>query len=285
MLIRSASYNKAASAAFEGQGYLSTQEDEAGLTDSATKLDTVETIENSESEEVEETEPDLKQTLAIFWDVMNNRTLQIWFIFNFTCKASNSIYNNIASVYLTNDLGFPKETLSLIQVVCTPLNILFAVISGYLASSKPFVIHSTAVFIEMALNTYGVLVLLQTFPAVGDITFYTTAHVTILTLLNDLVSNFVYVAEFAILMKYTDKRISGIHVTVLAAMSNMCSFLHKTYIFKLIDLFGIYYPQAVIASIGCTVFLALRSTYVSLQDKPKKACHVSDHVIAKKKTD
>ena len=188
-------------------------------------------------------------------------------------------------MYLTNDLGFPKETLSLIQVICTPLNILFAVVSGYLASSKPFVIHSTAIFIEMALNTYGVLVLLRTFPPAEEINFYTTAHVTILTLLNDLVSNFVFVTEFAILMKYTDKRISGIHVTVLAAMSNLSSFLHKTYIFKFIDMFGIYYPQAVISSIGLMTFLLLRPTYVSLQDKPKKAWHVSDHVIAKKKTD
>lgn len=43
-------------------------------------------------------------------------------------------------------------------------------------------------------------------------------------------------------MKYTDKRISGIHVTVLAAMYNLCEFLHKTYIFKLIDMFGIFAP-------------------------------------------
>ena len=196
----------------------------------------------SESEDEEESEPDLRQTLAIFWDVINNRTLQFWFTFCFICKASNSINNNIASVYLTNDLGFPKETLSMIQVVCTPLNILFAFMASYLASGKPYAIHSTAIFIEMALNTYGVLVLLQTFPPVEEISIYTTMHVTILTLLNELVSNFVFVTEFAILMANTDKRISALHVTVLGSMSNLSSFLHKTYIFKLIDMFGIYYP-------------------------------------------
>lgn len=69
---------------------------------------------------------------------MCNRNLQIWFIYNFTCKAASSINNNVSEVYLTNDLDFPKETLSLIKVVCTPLNIMFAVVSGYLATGKPF---------------------------------------------------------------------------------------------------------------------------------------------------
>lgn len=93
---------------------------------------------SSAEEDEQETEPDLWQTLSIFKDVVQNRNLQIWFIYNFTCKAANSINANVNSVYLTNDLGFPKETLSLIQVVCTPLNIMFAVVSGYLATGKPF---------------------------------------------------------------------------------------------------------------------------------------------------
>ena len=129
----------------------------------------------------------------------------------------------------------------MITVVCTPLNILFAFFASYLASNKRFALHSNALFLEMALNTYGVLVLLATFPPVEEISFITTVHVTILTLLVDLVGNFVYVTEFAILMANTDKRISALHVTVLGSMSNLSSFLHKTYIFKLIDLFGIYY--------------------------------------------
>ena len=76
-------------------------------------LETQEDASDSEKEE-EESEPDLKQTLSIFWDVLHNRNLQIWFIYNFSCKAANSINANVASVYLTNDLGFPKETLSMI---------------------------------------------------------------------------------------------------------------------------------------------------------------------------
>ena len=82
-------------------------------------IDTLESLptegdEESEEEEEMETEPSLRHTLAIFYDVICNRQLQIWFIYNFGCKAAMSINANVTSVYLTNDLGFPKETLSMI---------------------------------------------------------------------------------------------------------------------------------------------------------------------------
>ena len=113
---------------------------------------------------------------------------------------------------------------------------------------------------------------------------YTTIHVTIVAMISDLVSNFEYVTAFGILMKYTDKRISGIHVTSFAAITNMTSFLHKLYIYKLIDWFDIYYPQAAIISLALCVWLGLRSTFIGLQDKPVKSWHISDHVIHDKKT-
>mgnify|MGYP001626782375 CR=1 FL=1 len=136
----------------------------------------------------------------------------------------------------------------------------------------------------MLVNSYGVLVLLGTFPAKEEMTTMTTVHVTAVTLVCDLVGNFEFVTAFGILLKHTDKRISAIHVTVLAAMYNLCEFLHKTYIFKLIDAFGIYYPQAIISCIGICLWVALRSTFIGLQDRPLKSWYVSDSVIAKKKT-
>ena len=113
-------------------------------------------------------------------------------------------------------------------------------------------------------NTYAVVVLLATFPTKEEITNFTTIHVMTVQLISDLVSNFEFVTAFGILMKYTDKRISGIHVTVLASMYNLCEFLHKLYIFKLIDKFGIYYPQIVIASLVLPVWFFMRPTFVGL---------------------
>ena len=175
-----------------------------------------------------------------------------------------AINANVSQVYLTNDLGFPKETLSLVQLVCTPLNIVFAGLSGYLTSGKPFPLQSYNLLIGMLVSSYSVLVLLGTFPPKDEITVFTTAHVTVVTLVVDLVNEFEFVTAFGILLKYTDKRISGIHVTVLAAMYNMCQFLHKLYIFKLIDLFGIYYPQIVLGTIALAVWILLRPTFIGL---------------------
>lgn len=159
---------------------------------------------------------------------------------------------------------------------------MFAVVSGYLAAGKPFPLQSYNLLIGVVISSYSILVLLNTFPAKEDITVWTTVHVTIVTLIGDLISEFEFVTAFGILLKYTDKRISGIHVTVLAAMYNMTSFLHKLYIFKLIDNFGIFVPQAVIGCLALTLWVVMRKTFISLQDAPKKAWHVSDSVIAKK---
>lgn len=49
--------------------------------------------------------------------------------------------------------------------------------------------------------------------------------------MGDLVSSFEFVSCYAIIMSITDKRVSGIHVTMLAALYNMSEFSHKFYIF------------------------------------------------------
>lgn len=145
--------------------------------------------------------------------------------------------------------------------------------------------QSWNVIIELAISTYCILFLLGTFPPKDEITTMTTIHVTVVTVAADLVSNFEFVTAFGILLKKTDKRISGIHVTVLASINNMCSFLHKVYVFKLIDAFGIYYPQVGLAAMGLVAWVLLRSSLIGLQDKNVKTWYVSDSVIAKRKTD
>ena len=61
--------------------------------------------------------------------------------------------------------------------------------------------------------------------------------------------------------------------------------MHKLYIFKVIDKFGIYYPQMAIMVVSLTVWVTLRSSFIDLQDKSVKTWWVSDSVIAKKKDD
>lgn len=212
-------------------------------------------------------------------DVLQNRALQTWFIFSFFCSACHSISGNVTSMYLTNDLSFPKETLSMIRVVSTPLNILLAGLSGYMATGDPFPLVAKAKLLHMLCSSYCILVLLWTFPDKESISQWTTAHVLSVNLFSDLLSGFEYVAAFGILFSRTDKRISGIHATVLASMSNMSSYLHKFYIFKLIDLFGIFYPQIVIGLTTLIIWFVLSPRFIALQDLPKEAWHITDSVL------
>lgn len=75
-------------------------------------------------------------------------------------------------------------------------------------------------------------------------------HITAVVLTNELAGNFWFVTAFAIVAKITDLRIAGIHITLLASLTNQAQFLHKFYIFTLVDNFGPFVPQMVIAALG-----------------------------------
>lgn len=60
---------------------------------------------------------------------------------------------------------------------------------------------------------------------------------------------------FVILFKITDKRITGIHITLLASLTNFCQFMHKFYIFELVDRFGIFHSQIITAVVSIAVCL------------------------------
>ena len=82
------------------------------------------------------------------------------FLFNFVCQAANSINSNVAEVYLTNDLSFPKENISMINVVSTPFSIMVSAGAGYLSSDNPFKVQCWALLVCMLANGYAVLVMI-----------------------------------------------------------------------------------------------------------------------------
>lgn len=65
---------------------------------------------------------------------------------------------------------------------------------------------------------------------------------SVVALVTELVSNFEFVTSYALMIKITDKRISGIHVTLLAVLNNLASLVHKLYIFYMVDMIGIFIP-------------------------------------------
>ena len=67
-------------------------------------------------------------------------------------------------------------------------------------------------------------------------------HVTVIAFFLDLLSNIEFVTNFSIIMQIADKRISAMHITLLAAMTNFGEFVHKFYVFTLVDYMGIFVP-------------------------------------------
>jgi hypothetical protein len=153
--------------------------------------------------------------------MITNKNTVTWFIYAALAQAACSIPNNIFEVYVTNDLGLAKESLSFMKLWFTPLNILLAFFSSSLTAKMPFVAVRTALISEILLNAYGVFVIAGRFPAKENISSWDIMHVSAYMLGLNLLQTFSMVSTFAFFMKITDKRISGIHITFLACLFNM----------------------------------------------------------------
>lgn len=88
--------------------------------------------------EEEEHELTLSQTLAIFKDLFSNKLLWTWIITQTAAYSALAITGNVGEVYMTNDLQFPKETLSLIKVILTPVSILISFLCGFYQTDRNY---------------------------------------------------------------------------------------------------------------------------------------------------
>jgi hypothetical protein len=69
-----------------------------------------------------------------------------------------------------------------------------------------------------------------------------------------------------VIMKNSDKKITSLYITLLATIYNMTGFIHKTYVFNLIDYFGIYYPQIGLSIITFILLLKIRKSILDLDN-------------------
>lgn len=91
------------------------------------------------------------------------------------------------------------------------------------------------------------------------------------------------VTFYSIVFKIADKRISGIHITLLASLSNMCYMGHKLYIFKVVAMFDIWVPQAIISVVVIAVWILFKDRIIELDDAPTKSWHINDDIVNKLK--
>lgn len=231
----------------------------------------------------EEVEPELRQTFAIFADMLTNKNTLTWFSYAALANCACAIPNNIFEVYITNDLGMAKETLSLLRLLFTPLNIALAFISSRLSAKEPFKAIRYSFLGEIFLNAYAIFVIAGTFPPKEEIWTGTILHVSAYMLVLNLVQTFTMVSTFGFFMACTDKRVSGIHVTFLACMFNQTQYFHKWYVFSLVDRFGIFGPQVVLVGVSLLACFFLGEKFQKLDHCPKESWHVSDKTLSKAK--
>ena len=180
--------------------------------------------------------------MAVFKDLMMNKYIWTWWLFKAFCNSSAQVGGSVGSVYLTNDLGFNKEDLAFVSFITAPVGILISIVAGYLVNKRPIKNVYICLLFSFLFDAYYILYMLRTFPEKGNRTNWTIAHVATVSIISSFESSFAFVSSFAFIMRVTDKRISGIHVTMLAALANFTHDIHKFYIFELIERFGIFGP-------------------------------------------
>jgi hypothetical protein len=168
-----------------------------------------------------------------------------------------------------------------IMVLSAPANFLCSILSGYFTAKKPFTYMYYTTLVSVLLSCYSVLVLIRTFPK--DLNEQQLPqnlfHVAGVSLLSDLAYNFWFTQTNAIIMVIADRRIAGIHITMLTSLNNMAQFVHKTYIYKLVDVFGLFIPQAMCMAVSLGICFVMRNSFPNLDLVPYDKWRVSNSVI------
>ncbi len=122
------------------------------------------------------------------------------------------------------------------------------------------------------------------FPS-GEHTNWTVAHVAIVSLVTALASSCLDTSNFSLIFQICDKRVAGIYITLLAAITNMSSFIHKFYIFWAVDKFGLFAPTVFISFVAFGLALYLKKRIEKLDELPKESWAVSDSILKRVKAE
>ena len=104
------------------------------------------------------------QAPSIFYDLISKKSNQTYFMFLLLTYSVSAVNQNLASVYLTDELKFPKESISSLMIVAAPANILCSIFSGYFTAKNPFKCIYWCTVAMIVISSYQVLVLIYNFP-------------------------------------------------------------------------------------------------------------------------
>ena len=98
-------------------------------------------------------------------------------------------------------------------------------------------------------------------------------------LLNGCADNLWFTTMNAIVLLIADRRIAGMHITLLTSIGNYVQFVHKFYIFGMVEVFGLFAPQFVLMCF-CVIFCAsMKDKMYALDNVPFKDWMVDDKLL------
>lgn len=119
-----------------------------------------------------------------------------------------------------------------------------------------------------------VYVLFLTMPE--EIGFWTNIHVAIICFIRDVEVAFTFTSVFAQYAHVADRRVTSFYIACLFTINNMAEMLHRTYVFSLVDIFGLYYSQAALTLVSISSVIYYRKLYPALDEVKLEEWRVSD---------
>jgi len=107
----------------------------------------------------------------------------------------------------------------------------------------------------------------------------TYAHVLVVYLLNILATSLLDTVGFAVFFHICDRRVAGVYITLLAALSNLTVYVHKLYAFSAVEAFGMFWTQGVLTIVVLAIALRLRKGMMELDDVSRDGWAVSEKVL------
>ena len=110
---------------------------------------------------------------------------------------------------------------------------------------------------------------------------WTILHVTGVILLTILATSCLDTVSFAVVFKICDKRVAGLYITLLATISNLSAYVHKLYMFTVVEKIGIFWTQGIVIVIVLLIASKLKNRMLDLDKRDREDWEVSQEVLSK----
>jgi len=209
-------------------------------------------FQSEEHDRVKVKEKDQIRSVKILFKAIKgfvfNKNMLLINIFWLSTLVFSTFTLRIGTVYLLEELNYSQSKYSVISFLTFVLEILLSFCFSNLIYKYPFKVLYIGAFLTQLFDFIFTNVILYNF---NEIQSYgtTTLDLCLFTsmLMNSLITTAYFSAKVAVTNQIADPKLGSVHVTLLFSFHNLCRMVPQTYIYKLVDLYGLFLPNL----IGC----------------------------------